>query len=163
MEPIGRIYNKEGNQINTDFSELLGKVLTKVVLDKDKRYISFFTRDNREYMMYHGQDCCESVLIDDICGDLEDLVGSVILQAEKSSNSGETSACDHYTWTFYRIATIKGQVVIKWYGSSNGYYSEDVDFALIPLPGEEYVPASPSKYIFPEGASGIPFVVTGLY
>lgn len=33
--------------------------------------------------------------------------------------------------TFYRIATAKGQVVIRFYGSSNGYYSESVSFAQL--------------------------------
>lgn len=82
--------------------------------------------------MKHRQNCCESVDIEDICGELEWLVGSPILNAEErvSDNTDALKGKEYdysYTWTFYEIATINGSVSIRWYGTSNGYYSEAVD------------------------------------
>lgn len=99
--------------------------------------IDFETEDGTVYRMYHSQDCCESVSIDDINGDLQDLVGSPITLAEESTSNElqEWEDKDRYresfTWTFYRFATVKGYVNIRWYGHSNGYYSERVDFAKV--------------------------------
>lgn len=95
--------------------------------------IIFKVSDDEIYNLSHNQDCCESVLIEDVCGDLNDLIGSPILQAEESTSDKNPSDInkeyqDSFTWTFYRITTMKGQVVIRWYGESNGYYSESVDF-----------------------------------
>lgn len=87
----------------------------------------YFETDDQRFVMCHDQDCCESVSIEDICGDLSDLVGSEILHASEDTNGGEDNDGDHETWTFYNIRTNKGSVTIRWYGTSNGYYSERVD------------------------------------
>ena len=95
-----------------------------------------FTTDLGEiYALYHIRDCCESVTIEDICGDLDDLVGSEILLAEESIQE-RPDGCEEWqdaseTWTFYKMATHKGAVTIRWFGSSNGYYSESVDFRRV--------------------------------
>jgi len=132
-----------------DLKELVGKTLTEVVLDKQNDTIKFVADTGEQYLMHHEQNCCERVSIDDICGDLQDLVGTPILVAEEVSNKmfeedwkrreqekvEEADSkdefywlSDSYTWTFYKLATINGYVDIRWYGESNGYYSERVDF-----------------------------------
>lgn len=111
-----------------DLSVMVGKTMHSVAVNKDKDVMAFISMDGQGFVFYHSQDCCESVDINDICGDLEDLVGSPILEAEKSSNEGNEG--ESSTWTFYKFGTIKGSVTVRWLGESNGYYSEDVDFKV---------------------------------
>lgn len=106
---------------------LLGKVLTSVTSTDDE--IIFNTKDTT-YKLCHEQECCESVRIESIVGDLSDLVGHPILLAEEVSNT-EWEGDERMRWTFYKLATIKGYVDIRWFGRSNGYYSERVDFVEI--------------------------------
>jgi hypothetical protein len=118
------------------FEELKGKTLSRVEVTKDNEEVHFTLDSGERYKLYHGQDCCESVEVESVVGDLSDLVGSPLLQAEEVSSSDEWPADaekkyepESYTWTFYKLATIKGCVTIRWYGSSNGYYSESVTFS----------------------------------
>lgn len=113
------------------FGELVGLTLRSVeVAEPDKDEIILKTQCGRDFRMWHEQDCCESVYVEDIIGDLDDLIGSPITMAEKSSNSGD-GGWGTQTWTFYKLATIKGYVTLRWLGESNGYYSEAVDFQEI--------------------------------
>lgn len=119
-------------------SDLIGKTLREVIIKKScykqEDMITFVESGHKgkKWVMFHDGDCCEEVYIDDICGDLGDLVGSEILTAEEVTNQDEpkNKHDDSFTWTFYKISTAKGFVTIKWYGTSNGYYSESVRFEL---------------------------------
>ena len=115
---------------SVEISKLIGKTFTKVIKSDGDDEITFECDDGKIYKMLHEQDCCESVYIEDINGELEWLVGTPILQAEESTNCENPRDEDYdesFTWTFYNLATIKGYVTIRWYGESNGYYSESVD------------------------------------
>ena len=148
-------------------TELEGKTITSITgAVKDSDSIVFKTADGLEYAMYHDQDCCESVALEDVCGDIDDLIGSPVLKAYESSTqtldadalpmlfeaapeiyvaavaevlSGvRRDSDDSNIWTFYRLSTIKGTVVLRWHGTSNGYYSERVDFKLTSIPSIQY-------------------------
>jgi hypothetical protein len=116
----------------TKFEDLVGKTLTQIIVSPDRDLITFTDDNGDKYEMYHSQDCCESVSVEDIVGDLNDLLNTPILAAAESSSSSDYD--ESSTWTFYNLATIKGYVTIRWYGNSNGYYSESVDFVKTTQP-----------------------------
>ena len=113
-----------------NINELEGKTVVDISQNgyDQEAYIEFTCSDGWIYKMHHEQDCTEYVCIEDINGDLDDLVGCRMDQAEETCNSkGGRDNDDSETWTFYHFGTIKGYVTIRWHGSSNGYYSEGVD------------------------------------
>jgi hypothetical protein len=116
-----------------NFSDLVGLTLKDVVVKGNVIY--FLTDSSRVFKMYHEQDCCECVEVEDIAGDIKDLIGLPLLVAEESSNHEEgVDAIDgSCTWTFYKLATFNGHVVIRWFGESSGYYSEAVDFVELSI------------------------------
>ena len=118
----------------SEVSELIGKTLEKIIRGDDE--ITFVCSDGKVYKMYHDQDCCEGVYVEDICGDLNNLIGRTLLMAEEATSDENPEGViigyqDSFTWTFYKFATMKGYVTIRWYGESNGYYSESVTFKEI--------------------------------
>jgi hypothetical protein len=124
---------------------LVGKTLSSFTKANTNDELRFKDIEGNEYVMHHHQDCCEGVSIEDIVGSLDDIIGAPILKASEESNQPKHCSEeeddsnwdeDSYTWTFYRISTIKGSVVIRWYGSSNGQYAEDVDFHKVGDPNE---------------------------
>jgi hypothetical protein len=149
---------------HAEFSTLVGKTIGEI--NNQGEEIEIQTDDGKIYKMYHSQDCCESVSVEEIVGDLNDLLGSPVLLAEEVSSTDPSeeeqtkrtaayekekaeyaergqkfyyesledylrSRHESETWTFYKLSTIKGSVTIRWYGSSNGYYSEAVSFVEV--------------------------------
>lgn len=144
------------------YSNMVGAVMTKISGKVGDDSMIFFS-EKGQFNFFHSKDCCESVLIEDICGDIDDLIGSPILYAEEVSNArrqnrlvrlsnndtftledldaevhtlkfdaktlDEPAMYGSYTWTFYRFATAKGCVTVRWLGTSNGYYSEHVYYS----------------------------------
>jgi len=117
-----------------NIKKLEGNIIREIdIIEKnDELYdeIIFFLDNKEVYSLIHDQSCCERVTIEDICGDIKDLINTPILSSYEYINSGEDGE-DSYTWTFYNLSTIKGSVTIRWYGVSNGWYSEKVDFVEV--------------------------------
>lgn len=108
---------------------LKGLTLTEASQEGSDRMV-FKTLCGRSFLFYHSQDCCESVNIDKIEGNLSDLIGSPLVEATEVIDHDQPDGGYHesITNTTFAFATSKGRVVIKWVGSSNGYYSESVSF-----------------------------------
>ena len=116
-----------------EFSEIVGKTVVNIKGGVGSDKMTFLCDDGTIYAMYHDQDCCENVSVEDIDADLGLLIGSPVLVAEESTSDTNPPGVkpeyqDSFTWTFYKLATAKGHVTIRWYGESNGYYSERVEF-----------------------------------
>jgi len=123
----------EGSWRETQTESLLGKTLVSAECTEasGSDAIHMVDSEGMEYVFYHYQNCCEDVSIESVIGDLKDLVGTPITLAELSTKGEEDpSGYGSNTWSFYKFATIKGYVDIRWYGSSNGYYSEEVDLVI---------------------------------
>jgi len=121
------------------FEELIGKTITSIQgAEKGSKDVLFVCNDGGMYKMSHYQDCCESVEVEDVCGNIDDLLNTPVVQAFEKTNDNQnpegvpiSDLQESFTWTFYTITTIKGSVTIRWYGESNGFYSESVDFDKI--------------------------------
>ena len=119
------------------FGELKGKIIKEIKINNSNDEMKFITNNEDIYILNHIQICCEEVMIEDICGDLSDLVGNQILLAEKVSNSNRDDEKvinyeeDYTEWTFYKLSTNKGSVTIRWVGRTISFYALDVDFLKV--------------------------------
>lgn len=124
------------NRVNMQkgLKSMLGLVFIEVEGSVGDGEMTFVAEDGRRFVFSHSQDCCETVDINDIVGDLQDLIGEPLLKAEEESNvdlPAPSKYAESYTWTFYKFATRKGYVDVRWLGESNGYYSESVDLFVV--------------------------------
>ena len=122
----------------TKFDNMIGATIASIEGEVGDEVMTFVAADGRRFVFWYEHDCCASCNVEDICGDLADLVGSPLVEAEEVSNYApekepwETDKDrwkpESYTWTFYKFATAKGAVTVRWFGESNGYYSESVSY-----------------------------------
>ena len=121
------------NQLN----KLIGKVPDQVIGKKnDGEFIIIFECGSK-LRLYHSKECCEQFWLEDIVGEIDDLIGNPLSICEEVSTKGSipVDSYNSQTWTYYKFATIKGYVDLRFIGESNGYYSESCDIE-IKLSGE---------------------------
>jgi len=120
-------------------ADMLGATIREVTgAEVGSDRMRFVAEDGRTFVFVHRPDCCETVEVNDIAGDIADLIGSPLLMAEEVSNEPEPEGVEYWgethTWTFYKFATVRGYVTVRWLGVSNGYYSESVCFEVVAGP-----------------------------
>lgn len=127
-----------------DFTTLTGKIISRIDgCEISSERVLFTDVYGTAYHLVHYQGCFEDVRLEEIHGDVANLVGAPILLAEEIV--GETGDKDFksytgsYTWTFYKLSTIRGSVTLRFLGESNGYYSERVTFEEVP---DDFVPSA---------------------
>lgn len=127
--------------------EHYGKKIIKVDCDYTHGFADVFVmtlEDGTTLRLYHDQDCCETVVIEDIDIDPKDLIGSTLVSFEEASEYDPDYEYGSQTWTFYKIQTSTTCATIRWLGESNGYYSESVSLEIIRGP----VGFDPDWYIY---------------
>ena len=118
------------------FSDLVGRTIADIVSSEEE--LTATLSDGQKCMLYHEQDCCESVSIQSVTGDWSAIIGEPITVATEEETDQDPEGYqpgdyrDSWTWSIYTLETSKGRVVIRWLGESNGYYSESVYFRVLP-------------------------------
>jgi len=131
------LYWNDAVDMREGLKSMVGRTFVRVEGSVGDQEMLFVADNGEKFLFTHFQDCCESVDINDIVGDLQDLVGEPLLIAEQVDGEvpadWEDQYYESYTFTFYKFATRKGYVDVRWLGESNGYYGEGVDLCHIKL------------------------------
>jgi hypothetical protein len=123
------------NEVNETLNRMVGETIVSVSGNRHDEEFVVRTTSGLVFTFYHSQDCCEDVYLEEIIGDIDDLIGHTVVMAEETCSNDEVVGVSCYqgesfTWTYYRMATERGLVVLRFFGSSNGYYSESVSVSV---------------------------------
>lgn len=119
-----------------DFFTLKGKTITKIEFGNESVDITTLTdKIQNQYSLYHEQDCCESVSLYRVIGNIADVLNAPITLAEEDAHSNDpdwytekSDWRDSFTWSVFVLETTRGRVEFWFLGESNGYYGETVNF-----------------------------------
>lgn len=127
------------NEKDSNFAVVLkGETISSITgAEAGKDRIEIVTESGRKFVLYHSQSCCESVSVRNVLGDLASVTGVPVTDAteeisqENPADEVKPDYQDSFTWSTFTLVTAKGTLRIRWYGESNGYYSESVSFVEI--------------------------------
>lgn len=110
---------------------LIGKTIINISgLEEESEEVVITTRSSdgvtELHTFWHEVGCCEEVWLEDF--EKPTANGGLIISAELSTEINK--GCNNETWSFYKIETTKGELFMRWYGASNGYYSEEVAYRV---------------------------------
>lgn len=136
--------NEYAFEYKCNMSVLKGKVIKSIHgLDKYSDLIIIETYDGDLLLMFHDQDCCENVWLEDfvyngtIIGDSPTTFVPILVSEERTDS--QDTDWGSQTYTYYTIASVFGQLDLRWLGESNGYYSEEVSTICIPKTKWRYI------------------------
>ena len=112
-----------GDSVNVE--ALIGLTLRRCVRDGNE--IHLYANNGLTFSLGNPRDA----EIEDICGELVDLVGSPITMAEEESWDDDPS--DDYSrlaWYYYKFATVKGYVTIR-FECTDGYYASYAQLTFV--------------------------------
>lgn len=110
-----------------DIDKLVGETFVSISGMRKHSEAVYIELSNGDIVTMEHPNTFSNVSIDDVCGDVEDLLNTPILKAEVITDTSDHKC----TWTFYKFMTEKGWVDIRWCGTSNGYYSETCSTYII--------------------------------
>lgn len=107
--------------------QMIGKRITSIAVENQTEpgCVELTFDDGSVYLMHHDQECCEAVWLADVDWDLQNHVGHAVLDFSVRTEENYTEE-GHTTWSFYHLTTDAGTSVMRWCGTSNGYYGEEV-------------------------------------
>ena len=121
---------------DANFFELKGQIVKEITgLEKNSPEVHIVTNQTT-YKLYHHQDCCESVFVENVIGDEKDILNEEIIFAEEDAGANDPdwygdNYNDSHTWTKYVLKTKNASLEFWFLGESNGYYNESVSIKKI--------------------------------
>lgn len=135
------LYDIEGRQLQVDTNDEWEHHVTRQNFDKISKFdycdrvahqsfeegAIIFKNENETVFFTHDQECCENVQFESTDIPLEELQGHKILSVKCRTTIRETDDGDNRdTWYIFDVEGV-GTATMRWSGSSNGWYSTNVD------------------------------------